>query len=216
MATIRVYNAERMKQIEDETVISGHIDGDNLMLETREGNLINAGNVRGSKGDQGDPGEVTLAQLDVVSGIANSAMSKANAASSAASSAIAIAGAAKEMSRGRQISGSLTCEWIRFNNGIQIIWGKYGATTSPAWTAQGALWTTTQLFYILYPFSSETSRPAITAGEGRESVWGGTWAQTEFVLPGTFNIRLWSAISRPTNRDTYYSYIGIGYWKIPG
>lgn len=55
MATVTGYTAARMKQIEDTTVIDGHIEGDNLVLERRDGVEIDAGFVRGPKGDTGDP-----------------------------------------------------------------------------------------------------------------------------------------------------------------
>ena len=53
MALVTGYTAERMQQIEDQTVIDGNIVGDDLVLVTRDGTEINAGVV---KGDQGDPG----------------------------------------------------------------------------------------------------------------------------------------------------------------
>lgn len=68
MAQVTGFTAERMKQIEDETVVDGEVIVDNLVLKTREGTEINAGNVRGPRGitglegpmgpqgPQGDPG----------------------------------------------------------------------------------------------------------------------------------------------------------------
>jgi hypothetical protein len=58
-----------MLQIENGTVVSGSIVGDDLILETRGGSQINAGDVRGPQGIQGipgPPGEVTQAQLDAI------------------------------------------------------------------------------------------------------------------------------------------------------
>jgi microcystin-dependent protein len=57
MATVTGYTAERMKAIEDSTVVAGTVDpnGD-LILETRDGTDINAGAVKGDKGDKGDVG----------------------------------------------------------------------------------------------------------------------------------------------------------------
>lgn len=55
MATVTSYTAERMKQIEDETVVDGEVVGDNLHLITREGVVIDAGNVRGAQGVPGPP-----------------------------------------------------------------------------------------------------------------------------------------------------------------
>jgi hypothetical protein len=69
VATVTGYTAERMKTIEDTTVVDGEIIGDNLHLLTRVGDHIDAGNVRGpkgDKGDKGDTGEVTQAELDAL------------------------------------------------------------------------------------------------------------------------------------------------------
>lgn len=55
MATVNGYSAERMKQIEDQSVVSGFVDlSGNLLLERRDGETINAGNIQGP---QGEPGE---------------------------------------------------------------------------------------------------------------------------------------------------------------
>lgn len=66
MATVTAFTAARMLAIENGTVVSGEIVGDDLILETRGGTTINAGVVKGAKGDkgdQGDPGEVTADEL---------------------------------------------------------------------------------------------------------------------------------------------------------
>lgn len=56
MAEVTGYTAERMKQIEDETIVAGEVVGDELILQTREGTLLNAGNVRGPQGPAGTNG----------------------------------------------------------------------------------------------------------------------------------------------------------------
>jgi len=56
MATVTGYTAQRMKQIEDTTVVDGDIVGDNLVLVTRAGTQIDAGSVRGAVGPVGPPG----------------------------------------------------------------------------------------------------------------------------------------------------------------
>jgi hypothetical protein len=61
MATVTGYTAERMKEIEDTTVVDGNIVGDDLILITREGTEINAGDVRGIQGIQGIPGPTSIA-----------------------------------------------------------------------------------------------------------------------------------------------------------
>ena len=68
MATVTGYTAERMKQIEDKTVTDGEVQGDNLILTTRDGTPIDAGNVRGPQGNVGPMGEVSQAELDAVTG----------------------------------------------------------------------------------------------------------------------------------------------------
>jgi hypothetical protein len=68
MPTVTGYTAEKMKQIEDETVVNGVVNGDHLNLITREGTLIDAGNVRGPQGIPGPVGEVSQAELDAVTG----------------------------------------------------------------------------------------------------------------------------------------------------
>ncbi len=68
MATVTGYTAERMKNIEDSTVTDGEVVGNNLILTTRDGTPIDAGNVRGPQGVKGDTGEVSQAQLAAVTG----------------------------------------------------------------------------------------------------------------------------------------------------
>lgn len=57
MATITVYTAAHMKEIEDSTVVSGQVVGSDLHLLTRDGTPIIAGTVRGPQGLQGPPGD---------------------------------------------------------------------------------------------------------------------------------------------------------------
>lgn len=72
MATVTGYTAARMKQIEDATVVGGHIDAfGNLILETRDGQYLLGGHVSGEageKGDKGDPGVVDQETLDDING----------------------------------------------------------------------------------------------------------------------------------------------------
>lgn len=53
MVTVTGFTAERMLEIEDTTVIGGSVAGDNLLLEQRNGDTIDAGNVRGPIGPPG-------------------------------------------------------------------------------------------------------------------------------------------------------------------
>lgn len=61
MATtqVTVFTAERMAQIEAETIVDARIDGDDLILTTREGTDINIGSIRGPQGDVGPGGSMT-------------------------------------------------------------------------------------------------------------------------------------------------------------
>jgi hypothetical protein len=56
MATITGFTADRMLVIENETVIDGEVQGDNLILIRRDLVPIDAGNVRGPVGPQGIQG----------------------------------------------------------------------------------------------------------------------------------------------------------------
>lgn len=57
MATVTGYTAAKTEELMNEQIIDGNVVGDNLMLVTRGGPTINAGNVRGPQGLQGPPGE---------------------------------------------------------------------------------------------------------------------------------------------------------------
>lgn len=56
MATVTGYTAQRMKQIEDTTIVDGDVVNDHLILMSRDGETTDAGNVRGPAGPQGIPG----------------------------------------------------------------------------------------------------------------------------------------------------------------
>lgn len=55
MATVTGLTAERMIEMEAQTVIDGEVRGDDLILVTRGGTEINTGNVRGQTGPPGPP-----------------------------------------------------------------------------------------------------------------------------------------------------------------
>lgn len=56
--TVTSFTAARMLQIEQSAVVGGFVQEDSLILQTRGGDEIVAGNVRGQKGDKGNPGGV--------------------------------------------------------------------------------------------------------------------------------------------------------------
>lgn len=66
MATVTGLTADRMKEIEDASVVDGEIVGGHLILEKHDGNKIDAGSVLGPPGPQGPqglvgiPGEIKL------------------------------------------------------------------------------------------------------------------------------------------------------------
>jgi microcystin-dependent protein len=57
MPTVTGYTAEFMDTINDSTVVDGNVVGNDLILVTRDGTEINAGNVRGPTGPTGPSGE---------------------------------------------------------------------------------------------------------------------------------------------------------------
>jgi hypothetical protein len=68
MAIVRSLTADRMLAIEAASVIDGDISGDNLILTTKGGKQINAGNVRGPEGPPG-PGMVVGASMRLGLGV---------------------------------------------------------------------------------------------------------------------------------------------------
>lgn len=217
MATIKIYSAARMKQIEDESIVGGHVDGNNLILTTRAGTDINAGNVRGAPGSPGDPGPpgagVTQSQLNVVANAASSAQSTANSALSTANAALSAANASSVISRGAQQDSGISTQWIRFSNGVQILAIYATGNLFGGYSAAGSLWTTRQLLYIMKPFVSGFI-PSIAMGECLANL-GLTWGQIEEVTKDYFYVRFWSPIGRAQNEGFIISAVAVGYWKTP-
>lgn len=56
MTTVTSFTAARMLEIENETIVNAELDGDDLILITREGTEINVGSVRGATGATGTTG----------------------------------------------------------------------------------------------------------------------------------------------------------------
>lgn len=67
--TVTGFTAARMLEMEQATVISGRVQGDSLVLETKGGQDIVAGNVRGIQGVKGDPGGVPDATNSTKGGV---------------------------------------------------------------------------------------------------------------------------------------------------
>jgi microcystin-dependent protein len=76
MATVTGFTSDRMRIIENTTVVDGEVRTDNLILVTREGTEIDAGSVRGPQGVKGDVGEVSQAELDAAMATVLAAMFK--------------------------------------------------------------------------------------------------------------------------------------------
>lgn len=69
ITTITGLTAQRMINIEQASVVSGRIEGDNLILTTKGGQPITAGNVRGPQGDPGPYGGPLDATATVTGGV---------------------------------------------------------------------------------------------------------------------------------------------------
>ena len=64
MGSVLLFDAARMQEIEDTTVVSGLVDIDgHLLLQQRDGTTIDAGVVKGDKGDTGDKGVLNITLL---------------------------------------------------------------------------------------------------------------------------------------------------------
>lgn len=69
ITTITGLTAQRMIQIEQASVVSGRVEGDDLILTTKGGQPITAGNVRGPQGIPGPPGGPVDATTTVTGGV---------------------------------------------------------------------------------------------------------------------------------------------------
>lgn len=69
ITTITGLTAQRMINIEQASVVSGRVEGDNLILTTKGGQPITAGNVRGPQGDPGPYGGPLDATATVTGGV---------------------------------------------------------------------------------------------------------------------------------------------------
>lgn len=58
MATVQVFTAARMQEIEDQAIIDAELVGDNLVLERHNGTTVDVGSVRGPTGATGATGSV--------------------------------------------------------------------------------------------------------------------------------------------------------------
>ncbi|QAU06262.1 hypothetical protein SEA_RICKMORE_27 [Gordonia phage Rickmore] len=67
--TVTGFTAARMLEIEQASVVGGTVQGDSLVLTTKGGNEIVAGNVRGPQGDKGEPGGVPDATNSAKGGV---------------------------------------------------------------------------------------------------------------------------------------------------
>lgn len=66
MGTVTGYTAEKMDEISDSTIIDGRIEDPDLILVTRGGTEINAGQVKGDQGDVGPQGPAGPTSIEIV------------------------------------------------------------------------------------------------------------------------------------------------------
>jgi hypothetical protein len=78
MATVNGLTAEKTLELADANIVGAAVVGNNLILTTRGGATINAGNVRGIQGIQGPEGSVTSAQLTAALAPINAAINTTN------------------------------------------------------------------------------------------------------------------------------------------
>lgn len=86
MTSITGYTKERMKAIEDNTIVSGDIVGDDLILTRYSGATLVAGDVRGPEGPAGPggtPGDDTVTTAKIVDGAVTTAKLDADAVTGA-------------------------------------------------------------------------------------------------------------------------------------
>lgn len=67
-ALVRVFSAARMLAIEAQAIVGGAVQGNNLILTRHNGEIINAGNVRGPQGLKGDQGSQGIQGIQGVKG----------------------------------------------------------------------------------------------------------------------------------------------------
>lgn len=65
MATVNGYTAERMKEIEDNTIVDADIVGNDLILTRFDGTTFNAGEVRGAPGPTGPTGPAGATSITI-------------------------------------------------------------------------------------------------------------------------------------------------------
>lgn len=70
MATINGLTAERMLEIEAQSIVDGDVVSDNLILTRHDGTTINAGNVRGAPGSAGPAGTGPTGSIAMFAGTA--------------------------------------------------------------------------------------------------------------------------------------------------
>lgn len=171
MAVVTGYTASRMKQIEDESVVSGLVVGDNLVLKTRNGATITAGNVRGPA----DSNVVTLPATDfnnvTVSG--PYFIPSVTVAASSSNSPVALPGFLRVVSSTDQtvvsqeysVSGNTKSGYIYRRMRVSGVWGE--------WTEQVpniSRYLSQRLGSLATPITTETTDVDWNVGRGTQTV----------------------------------------------
>lgn len=228
MATVRVYTAERMKRIEDESIVDGGVDEDGkLFFVQRNNTIINTGsNIIGPQGERGLTGEVSQAEFGPVDLRATEALSVGNSALIAANAALANTSSVVSASRTRDTNYSH--HKLKFMNGAMITWTQFSKTLTFAFSQQGFMFNTVVDLFM----PTEYYQSAVTVGGQQPPVIpgpivsvsnfnltgiGGGWANILAYNNATnkITVQLWSHINMSGSRNFAIAYTGFGYWKAP-
>jgi len=152
MTTITGFTSTRMLAIENNTVVSGSVTGDNLILIKHDGTTVDAGNVRGPVGPQGPEGEVTTENLNsaiegVESNISDLSTTVSANTDAIAQNALAIADMSSDLIPAGVVSmtamESIPVGWLELNGLIvtdaQTMYPELYAAAPASWKSNGDL-----------------------------------------------------------------------------
>ena len=152
MTTITGFTSTRMLAIENNTVVSGSVTGDNLILTKHDGTTVNAGDVRGPVGPQGPEGEVTTENLNsaiegVESNISDLSTTVSANADAIAQNTLSIADMASDLVPAGVVSmtamESIPAGWLELNGltvpNAQTMYPELYAAAPASWKSNGDL-----------------------------------------------------------------------------
>lgn len=169
MATVVVtgYTAAKMQEIEQASVISGQVIGDDLVLKTKGNTTIVAGNVRGPKGDKGDQGGVWDA-------------------TSTKTGAIMLAGNIGGTASSPKVTGTL-------DSTIDLSAAQVLATIP----VLGPIWrSANQLMVLLYQVKT-TAEAAVPKSGSTTALWAGSQSEYDALPTATKNAAGFVAVVKP-------------------